>query len=112
MGNVKDELKKMEADKWAENNGIVMRTILAVFNRGYFKLKELTQTLSAYNISYNNVLDAIDYFDDLKYIEIKDETNRITHTYDEENIDCLKFRVTATGTRLGYGKIEDDGIDL
>ena len=110
--NVKNELKALESEKWSRSNGTVARVMFTFFKRGYFKLKDILNVLEAYNITLEEVLDAMDYFDDMGYVEVKSEEGEITHTYDEEDIYILKFRVTAKGTRLGYGKITDDGIDL
>ena len=111
--NMKDELIKGEGEKYQKDNGIVMRCIVTLFRRGWFKTKELMQSLEAYNLTCENVTDAICYFSDRHYIETREEKNKeIIRACDAESIFDLEIRLCADGVLIGKSLLEDIGIDL
>lgn len=113
MGNVKDDFADMMAAGFRKNNGIVIRTINAAFKRGWFKVKDLGQMLTAYSMSLNDIMDAIDYFEDRGYVEARDtDTKKNMRTCDIEEVDDIELRLTADGKLLGYQILADNGIDL
>ncbi len=109
---IKEELIKDEKETFCQNNGIVMRTIVTFFKRGWFKTKELLRTLEAYELEISDVTGAIDYFADMGYIKVRDSE---TH---EEVLPCdmdfedLEIRLHANGVQLSNHLISDIGIDL
>lgn len=112
MAKINDELANMEAEEFRKNNGTVIRTVMAAFKRGWFGIKDLTSTLSAYRLSLDDVMDSIDYFEDRKYVEVRDrETKEVMRSADLD-ISDIEIRLTADGKLLGYQLISDDGIDL
>ena len=57
-------------------------------------------------------MDSIDYFEDRKYVEVRDrETKEVMRSADLD-ISDIEIRLTADGKLLGYQLISDDGIDL
>ncbi len=110
--NIADEIKKDEAKEFCQNNGIVMRTILIFFKRGYFKVRDLYLNLKAFDLKKEDVLSALDYFDDMGYIE-----TRLLSTHErvkpcEAEDDEIELRLHAKGKLVGNSLLEDPGIEL
>nr|DAZ26047.1 MAG TPA: Minichromosome maintenance protein MCM [Caudoviricetes sp.] len=113
MAKLHNDLTAMDAADFCKANGTVMRIISTMFRRGWFKVRALLQTLAAYNMSIEDVLDAIDYFEDRGYIQVRDaDTRTEMRSCDAQEIDEIEMRLTADGKLLGYKLMADDGIDL
>lgn len=110
--NIKNELTVMEAEEFTKNNGIVMRMIATMFRRGWFRIRELMQTLTPYNMGVEDIMDAVDYFEDRKYIDCRDVDTKVLVRSCDAEIGDIELRLTADGKLLGYQLIKDDGIDL
>lgn len=110
---LKNELQRDEGQDFRKSNGIVMRSITTIFRRAWFKAKELMQSLDAYNLSVDDVTDAILYFADRDYIETRDAfSHESLRACDCEDIAELEIRLKADGVLIGKSLIEDIGIDL
>ena len=110
--NIAEEIKRDEARAFCRNNGIVMRTILMFFKRGYFKTKELYLNLKAFDLKMEDVLSALDYFDDMGYIQTRlIETGETVKPCEAED-DEIELRLHAKGKLLGHNLIKDEGIEL
>ncbi|MBQ7794786.1 MAG: hypothetical protein IJ366_09770 [Clostridia bacterium] len=106
------ELKTMEAQEYRENNGIVMRIILTCHRRGWFDITELVQTLSAYKLTLDDIMDAVDYFDDSGYIETRDKESKAKVKPCDLDFDEIEIRLCGNGHLVARGIIKDDGISL
>lgn len=110
---LKNEIQRDEGQEFRKNNGIIMRNIVTLFKYGWFSTKQLMQSLDAYNLSRNDIVDAILYFDDRDYIETKDAfTGEITRACDSDDITDLEIRLRADGALIGKSLLEDPGIDM
>ena len=109
---IKEELRRDEKQDFCENNGLIMRTILTFFKRGWFKTKELLLSLEAHELETNDVIDAIDYFTDRGYIRTRDSETHEEVLPCEIDFDDLEIRLHANGVQLGKHLIDDIGIDL
>ena len=110
---LKNDLQRDEGLDFRRNNGIVMRNIITLFRRGWFKCRDLLASLDAYNLNREDVTDAVLYFDDREYIEARDAKTRETmRVCDAESIQELEIRLRADGVLIGKSIIEDAGIDL
>lgn len=110
---LKNDLQRDEGLDFCKNNGIVMRNIITLFRRGWFKYRDLLTSLDAYNLTREDVIDAVLYFDDREYIEGRDAKTRDTvRVCDAEDIQDLEFRLRADGVLIGKSILEDAGIDL
>lgn len=109
---IKEELRRDEKQDFCENNGLVMRTILACFKRGWFKTKELLYALEARELEINDVIAAVDYFADKGYIKTRDAETHEEVLPCDIDFDELEFRLHADGVQLGKHLIDDIGIDL
>lgn len=106
------ELKSLEAQEFVKNNGTVMRVILACHKRGWFSIRELADTLSAYRLTLDDIMDAVGYFEDMGYIKVRDiETKEEISSCDAE-YDEIELRLFGAGHRMARGIIEDGGICL
>lgn len=112
MADIKREFALAEAEKFKERNGIVMRMMATAFRRGWFGIKDVVQTLAAYDMGLDEILESIDYFEDRRYIECRDsETKCAVRSADCEPTE-MEIRLTADGKLLGYSIISDEGIDI
>lgn len=109
---IKDELKKDEKQTFCANNGLVMRTIVTFFKRGWFKTNELLNTLAAYELETDDVIEAIDYFADRGYIQTRDAEAHEPVLPCDVDFEDLEIRLHANGVQLGRHLIDDIGIDL
>ena len=110
--SIKEEMRAEEKQEFCKNNGLVMRTIITFFKRGWFKTEELLSSLCAYDLNTADVVDAIDYFADKGYIRTRDcETHKAAEPCDIEFED-LEIRLHADGVLLGKHLASDIGIDL
>ena len=109
---IKEEMITEEKQEFCTNNGLVMRTIITFFKRGWFKTEELLSSLCAYDLKTADVVDSIDYFADKGYIKTRDsETHQAVLPCDVEFED-LEIRLHADGLLLGKHLVSDIGIDL
>ena len=110
--NIKEEMRAEEKQEFCTNNGLVMRTIITFFKRGWFNAEALLESLCAYDIKTADVVDAIDYFADKGYIITRDaETREAVEPCDIE-LEDLEIRLHADGILLGKHLTSDIGIDL
>ena len=113
MANLKNEMKNEEAKEFCENNGVVLRTMVTFFKRGFFRMRDLLNTLTDYNMSRDDVYFAVDYLEDRGYLDIRDaETKTHVRSCDAEDIDEIEMRLTADGKLLFYKITNDDGVDF
>lgn len=109
---IKEEMMNDEKQTFCVNNGLVMRTIITFFKRGWFKAEELRSALCAYDLKTVDLVDAIDYFADKGYIKTRDgETHEAILPCDAQFED-LEIRLHADGMLLGKHLTCDIGIDL
>lgn len=106
------EIKSMEAMDFAKNNGTVMRVILTCHKRGWFGISSLAQTLDAYRLSLDDIMDAVDYFDDMNYIEVRDISTKDTVKACDRDYDEIEIRLYRRGKLVARGIEEDEGISL
>ena len=110
---IKNEIQKDEAQEFRKNNGIVMRNIITMFRRGWFKSKQLCESVDAYSLTREDVMDAIEYFSDRNYIETRyADTHEPVRPCDADNISDIEMRLCAGGVLVGKSLIDDVGIDL
>lgn len=110
--NISEELKKNEAKKFKENNGLVLRTIIMFHRRGYFTLNDLFNNLLAYEISKDEILCAIDYLEDEGMIEARMITTKeLIHPCDAEENE-IEIRVRSNGQLVLHNVIDNPGIEL
>lgn len=109
---IKEEMMHEEKQEFCTNNGLVMRTIITFFKRGWFKSEELLASLGAYDLKIADVVQAIDYFADRGYVKIRDsETHEEVLPCDTE-FEEIEIRLHANGMQLGNHLVSDIGIDL
>lgn len=106
------ELKNLEAQEFAKNNGIVMRAILSAHRQGWFKIRDLVNLLSAYRMTLDDIMDAVIYFEDMEYIKVRDAQSREAVSASDAEYDEIELRLFGKGHRMARGIIEDEGISL
>ena len=105
--NIKDQLRK---NKFIKNNGAVIRAI-NLLRTDYVNLVDVTAALEP-QIAENEALDSLNYLLEGGYI-------RLVKIRSEQAVECigddytqLAGKLTAKGTQLVNGAIEDPCIDL
>ena len=110
--NIKEEMKAEEKQEFCTNNGLVMRTIITFFKRGWFKSEELLSSLYGYDLKTADVVDAIDYFADKGYIKTRDSETHEEVCPCDVDFEELEIRLHADGMLLGKHLTSDIGIEL
>lgn len=107
--NEQDILKKMRADSFAKNNGIVLRTI-NILKTKYNRLDSISGAIDS-NISKADFADCINYLSEAGYIALRLCDSKMPANIADNDIDEMEAKVTPEGTRLLHGKLSDPCIE-
>lgn len=100
--------KKMRADNFTDNNGIVLRAI-NIGRTKYNKLKSLRGALEP-DIDTAEFTDCINYLSEAGYITLRNCESKQPANVADDDIDDIEAKVSAEGIRLLAGKITDPCI--
>lgn len=103
--NEQDILKKMRADKFIENNGIVLRAI-NIGRTNYNKLRQLRTALEP-EIDRAEFSDCINYLAEAELITLRKCSDKSAANVADDDIDEIEAKVSAKGIRLLAGKLSD-----
>lgn len=107
--NEQDILKKMRAESFSKNNGIVLRTI-NILKTKYNRLDSISGAISS-TIDKADFADCINYLSEAGYIALRRCDNKTPANIADNDIDELEAKVTPEGTRLLNGRKSDPCIE-
>lgn len=106
--NEQDIIKKMRADNFVNNNGVVLRAI-NIGRINYNKLAPLCRVLAP-DIDSTEFCDCINYLSESGYIILRRSDNKLPANISDDNVDDIEAKVSPNGIRLLAGKISDPCI--
>lgn len=114
MASLKNEILKGDAEQYCKNNGVVLRTILASWRVSKFTWRELLNTLDAYHIDKESVLEAMLCFDEAGYITVKlRDTHQTVSFWDYIDVpEELEFMIAKRGRDAAYNILSDKSISM
>lgn len=107
--NELDILKKMRADNFVKNNGVVLRAI-NIGRTNYNKLRQLRTALES-EIGRDEFADCVNYLAEAELISLRKCSDKTPANVADNDIDDLEAKVSAKGIRLLAGKITDPCIE-
>ena len=112
--NLNDYNNAADAEKYQNDNGVVLRAILIQWKVAKFTWKDLCNTLAAYKLTRESVLEAMLNFAESEYIICKDrETNARIDLWDYvDELDDVSFMLGKKGRDIAYTIIHDPSINL
>lgn len=106
--NEQDILKKMRADSFVKNNGVVLRAI-NIGRVSYNKLEQLRCALES-DIDKADFEDCVNYLSEEGYINLRRCDSKQPASIADDDIDDVEAKVSAKGIRLLAGKISDSCV--
>lgn len=103
--NEQDIVKKMRADNFIKNNGIVLRAV-NIGRTSYNRLEQLRSALEP-DIDKAEFADCINYLAEAGFITLRHCTSKQAANLADNDIDELEAKVSAAGIRLLAGKTLD-----
>lgn len=103
--NEQDILKKMRADNFIKNNGIVLRAI-NIGRKNYNRLELLRHALEP-DIDMAEFTDCVNYLYEEGHISLRRCDSKQPANIADDDIDDIEAKVSAKGIRLLAGKISD-----
>lgn len=103
--NEQEILKKMRADNFVSNNGVVLRAI-NIGRISYNKLSSLQRALAP-DIDRAEFTDCINYLSEAKYIILRRSDNKQPANISDDDIDDIEAKVSPEGIRLLAGRTND-----
>lgn len=105
MVNEKDIIRKMRADSFVKNNGVVLRAI-NIGRITYNRLEQLRNALEP-DIDKADFCDCVNYLAESKYITLRRCDNKQPANIADDDIDDIEAKVSAEGIKLLAGKTAD-----
>lgn len=103
--NEQDIIKKMRADNFVSNNGVVLRAI-NIGRINYNKLSSLCRALEP-DIEKTDFTDCINYLSESKYIILRRCDNKQPANISDDDIDDIEAKVSPEGIKLLAGRLSD-----
>lgn len=103
--NEQDILKKMRAESFVSNNGVVLRAI-NIGHISYNKLSSLCRAL-ALSVERDEFIDCINYLSESKYIILRRCDDKQPASISDDDMDNIEAKVSPEGIRLLAGKVSD-----
>ncbi|MBQ5333987.1 MAG: type VI secretion protein [Oscillospiraceae bacterium] len=103
--NEQDIIKKMRADNFVKNNGVVLRAI-NIGRKSYNRLSSLCGALAP-EIEKAEFTDCINYLSESKYIILRRCDNKQPANFSDNEIVDLEAKVSPEGIQLLAGMISD-----
>ncbi len=107
--NKDDQLKKIAAGNFVENNGRVLRTI-NILRHSYNKLSGIRYALE--DIAEDEILDSINFLFEEGYIHLRNISSKQDCGITEIDYKELEAKLTGKGIRLLAGRLNDDCIKV
>ena len=105
-------MDQVSASTFTRTNGVVMRTIIMLFNIRWFKASELKAALANRDVEESDIYEALDYFEGQKYIEVREIATKEAVRLSDFYIDDVEFKLAPQGKLVALSIKKDDGIDL
>lgn len=102
--NEQDILKKMRAENFVNNNGVVLRAI-NIGRPDYNRLSSLCRAMI--DIDKSEFIDCINYLSESKYIILRRCDNKQPANISDDDIDDMEAKVSPEGIQLLAGKTSD-----
>lgn len=103
--NEQDIIKKMRADNFVSNNGVVLRAI-NIGRINYNRLSSLCRALEP-DIEKADFTDCINYLSESKYIILRRCDNKQPANISDDDIDDIEAKVSPEGIKLLAGRLSD-----
>lgn len=100
-----DIVKKMRADNFVSNNGVVLRAI-NIGRITYNRLSSLRRALEP-DVDKAEFSDCINYLSESKYIILRRCDSKLPANISDDDIDDMEAKVSPEGIQLLAGKICD-----
>lgn len=112
-----DQVKRRAVDQvtastFTRVNGLIMRTIIMLFNIRWFKASELKAAMANRDVGEDDICEALDYFEGQKYIEVREIATKEAVRLSDFYIDDVEFKLAPQGKLVALSIKKDDGIDL
>jgi hypothetical protein len=99
-----------EAVKFNVNNGIIMRTIAALFQKVWFSGSELSLALKAYGITQGEISVALDYLIDRRYVTVRSIESKQAVSFFDCELEDLEFKLAPDGRLIIISQLSDPGV--
>lgn len=103
---------QVQAKRFQNSNGIVVRTVSRMFKTRFFRFDELKVALSSYGLSEIEIYDALDYMEGKKYIEVREVSTKRNVRLSDMDVEDVEFKLTSEGTLVALSIISDPGIEI
>lgn len=103
--NEQDMIKRMRADNFVNNNGIVLRAI-NIGRISYNRLSSLCGALAP-EIERAEFTDCVNYLSEAGYIILRRSDNKQPASISDDDIDDIEAKVSPEGIRLLAGRTSD-----
>ncbi|MDD5841346.1 MAG: type VI secretion protein [Gemmiger formicilis] len=112
MNDNKDVMRKVRANNFIKNNGVVLRAINIV-RRGYNRMTDVQQATECWQMREDEFVDCINFLSLAKYIDLRTIDDK-TNVPDIADVDWrqLEVRLSETGIRLVSGKLHDEMVEV
>lgn len=104
-----NQMDKIKAGRFVNNNGHVLRTINILRYR-YVPLSDTQYALE--KMPENELLDSINYLSESGYIQMREISSHTPGTLADYDFEQLEAKLTDKGIRLLSGKLRDELVEI